>query len=85
LSASFVSDATRIHVEGLVVDEQYRGQGIGKKLMLFVEAFAEQFSPVIIDLTSGARRAADGSHEFYKNLGYANEGPKAKLYFRKML
>jgi len=53
--------------------------------MLFVEAFAEQFSPVIIDLTSGARRAADGSHEFYKNLGYANEGPKAKLYFRKML
>lgn len=54
-------------------------------LMLFVEAFAEQFSPVIIDLTSGARRAADGSHEFYKNLGYANEGPKAKLYFRKML
>jgi GNAT superfamily N-acetyltransferase len=84
-SKSFVSNKIRIHIEGLVVDKDYRGQGIGKKLMIFVEEFAKQFGPVIIDLTSGLRRAKDGSHEFYKVLGYHNEGPMAKLYLRKEL
>lgn len=82
-SISFVSSKTRIHIEGLVVDEHYRGQSIGKKLMIFVEKFAKKFSPCIIDLTSGARRAKDGSHEFYKVLGYQNEGYMEKLYLRK--
>ncbi len=82
-SIFFVSSKTRIHIEGLVVDEHYRGQGIGKKLMVFVEEFAKKFSPCIIDLTSGVRRAKDGSHEFYKALGYKNEGYMAKLYLRK--
>lgn len=81
----FVSDATRIRIEGLVVDQKYRGQGIGKMLMVFMEEVAKKFSPVIIDLTSGLRRAQDGSHEFYKSLGYQNEGPMAKVYFRKIL
>lgn len=84
-SVLFVSDAARMRVEGLIVDEKYRGQGVGKKLMMFLEEFAKKFSPVIIDLTSGLRRAQDGSHEFYKRLGYENEGPMAKVYFRKFL
>ena len=84
-SKLFVSDATRIRIEGLVVDQKYRGQGVGKKLMVFMEDIAKQLSPVIIDLTSGLRRAQDGSHEFYKSLGYQNEGPMAKVYFRKSL
>jgi GNAT superfamily N-acetyltransferase len=79
----FVSDKTRIHVEGLVVDERYRGQGIGKKLMVFVEDVATTYSPAVIDLTSGRRRATDGSHSFYKSLGYRNEGPMEKVYLRK--
>ena len=73
----------RFHIESLVVNEKYRGCGIGKKLMLFVEDIARKFSPAIIDLTSGLRRAKDGSHEFYKALGYNNEGHMAKLYLRK--
>ncbi|STX42823.1 acetyltransferase [Legionella donaldsonii] len=81
----FVSSKVRIHVEGLVVDNQYRGQGIGKKLMHFLEDYARAFCPCIIDLTSGQRRAKDGSHDFYKKLGYLNEGPMAKYYFRKEL
>jgi GNAT superfamily N-acetyltransferase len=84
-STIFVIDKIRIHIEALVVNEHYRGQGIGKKLIDFIEDFAKQFSPVVIDLTSGVRRAKDGSHEFYKNLGYQNEGHMAKLYFRKEL
>jgi hypothetical protein len=48
--------------------------------MIFFEAIAAQHAPVIIELTSGLRRASDGSHAFYKRLGYQNEGPAAKLY-----
>lgn len=51
--------------------------------MQFVENYARQFSPAIIDLTSGLRRASEGTHEFYKKLGYKNEGLMAKLYLRK--
>lgn len=79
----FVSDKSRFRIEGLVVSENHRGKGIGKKLMLFVEAIAKNHSPAIVDLTSGLRRSSDGSHEFYKRLGYQNTGPMAKLYFRK--
>lgn len=82
-SQLIVSDATRFHIEALAVMSEYRGLGAGTKLMKFVEEIAGQSSPSIVDLTSGQRRAKDGSHEFYKRLGYANEGHMAKLYFRK--
>ncbi len=82
-SKLFVSDTVRIHIEGLVVDKDYRGKAVGKKLMLFAEEYARSFGPAIIDLTSGLRRASDGSHQFYDKLGYKNEGLMAKLYLRK--
>jgi hypothetical protein len=52
-----------------------------------LDPFIELFITIgiIIDLTSGLRRAKAGSHEFYKNLGYKNEGYMAKLYLRKEL
>jgi GNAT superfamily N-acetyltransferase len=76
---------TRFNIEGLVVDESHRGKGIGKKLMVFVEEIASAFSPSVIDVTSGIRRAKEGTHEFYKRLGYKHDGPKAKIFFRKEL
>jgi GNAT superfamily N-acetyltransferase len=79
----FVSPKTRFHVEGLVVDLEHRKQGIGKKLVTFLEDYAKEFRPCIIDLTSGIRRSQQGTHEFYKALGYQNEGVMAKLYLRK--
>ena len=82
-SKLFVVNKIRFHLEGVVVDECYRGQGIGKKLMTFLEEVAQQSCPVIIDLCSGLRRSKDGTHEFYKSLGYCNEGQMAKLYLRK--
>ena len=72
-------------VDGLVVSASHRGTGIGKKLMQFVEDIARQNSPVIIDLTSSPSRARDGAHEFYKRIGYQNEGATAKLYLQKEL
>jgi len=81
----FVNDKVRFHIEGLVVDEKYQGRGIGKKLMKFVEDMASAHAPCIIDLKSGLRRAKAGTHDFYKTLGYINEGEMAKLYLRKEL
>jgi len=83
-SILIVSPAIRLHIEGLVVEENYRGNGIGKALMLHVENIAKLNSPCIVDLTSGKRRAKDGSHEFYASLGYHNEGYMAKKYLRKI-
>ena len=80
-----ISDATRFSIVGIVVSTNHRNMGIGKKLMKFVEDIAKQHSPAIIDLTSGLRRAKDGTHEFYKRIGYKNEGHMAKLYLRKEL
>ncbi len=51
--------------------------------MQFVEDYARILGPAIIDLTSGLRRLASGSHHFYDKLGYKNEGLMAKLYLRK--
>jgi GNAT superfamily N-acetyltransferase len=81
----FVSDTVRFHIEALIVSARHRGKGIGKKLMAWVERVAQQHAPAVIDLTSGLRRASDGSHAFYKRLGYHNDGPMAKLYLRKEL
>ncbi|MGD9109205.1 MAG: GNAT family N-acetyltransferase [Gammaproteobacteria bacterium] len=82
-SMLFVLPKVRLRIEGIVVDNKYRRRGVGKKLMRFVEDVAKELSPCVIDLTSGLRRKKDGSHEFYKSLGYANEGYMAKLYLRK--
>jgi ribosomal protein S18 acetylase RimI-like enzyme len=84
-SSLFVLDKTRFHVEAIVVSNEFRGWGIGKQLMLYLEKFAADYSPVIIDLTSGLRRAGEGTNDFYKKLGYKNEGHMAKLYLRKEL
>jgi len=84
-SHRLISDVTRLHIEALVVDAAFRNQGIGKRLINFVEEIALTLSPSLVDLTSGLRRAKDGIHDFYKNLGYKNEGHMAKLYLRKEL
>ena len=60
-SKLFVSDTDRIHIEGLVVDKENRGKNIGQALMMFVEENVKSQNPVIIDLTSGIRRAPEYS------------------------
>ncbi len=84
-SALFVSSKVRTHIEALVVDQHFRKQGIGKKLMELVEKKAFESGSTLVDLTSGQRRAKDGSHDFYNSLGYVNKGPMSKFYFRKEL
>ncbi|SHN56246.1 GNAT family N-acetyltransferase [Desulfovibrio litoralis] len=67
-------------IENVVVSESYRGQGIGKMLMLELEAIAYSNKCALIILVSGnARKEA---HTFYENLGYPMvKGFKKKLTY----
>ena len=69
----------------LVVDELHRGKGFGKQLISYIEQHAEAVGCVIIELTSGLRRASMGTHRFYQSLGYQNTGELEKVYLRKKL
>jgi len=82
---SFVYQGLMYRVTALAVDQNARRQGIGQRLMQHVEELAKMNNGRLIDLTSGLRRAQDGSHHFYRALGYDNEGHMAKLYLRKEL
>lgn len=84
-SQFFIFDKLRFYIEMLVVDERYRDHGVGTKLIGFVEDFARTIGPSVVDLTSSVRREKDGTHTFYKKLGYKNEREREKRYFRKEL
>ena len=55
-------------VAGLVVDKDYRGQGVGKQLLTAVEDWAREMGCGFIGLRSNIIRKE--AHTFYKNLGY---------------
>lgn len=74
-----------VHVIDLVVDEEYRGKGVGSKLLKCVEDAYSNEKIKIITLTTYEYQAP----EFYKKLGYSveyireNENQKLKKYFLK--
>ena len=74
---------TKFRLDSLVVDQSCRGRGIGHALMLEFERRCRAAAPAVVELTSGVRRERDGTHRFYRALGYRNEGLMAKLYLRK--
>ena len=57
---------------GLVVDEGWRGQGIGRMLLEAVEGWLKELGASLLLITSGLHRAE--AHEFYRHLGYAETG-----------
>jgi len=69
----------RATVESVRVDEKYRGQGIGKELMLFAINRAREEKCVSMQLTTNADRT--DAHRFYENLGFKGKhlGMKLKL------
>jgi GNAT superfamily N-acetyltransferase len=52
----------------LVVDERYRGQGVGQSLVIAAEARARAAGCVKLEITSSRYRRR--THEFYEQLGY---------------
>ena len=69
----------RATVESVRVDEKYRGQGIGRELMLFAINRAREEKCVSMQLTTNADRP--DAHRFYENLGFKGThlGMKLKL------
>lgn len=69
----------QLEVTGVVVDEQVRSQGVGKKLLLEAERVCHEWGFKKIRLTSNIKRA--DAHRFYFNLGYTQ--PKTSHLFEK--
>ena len=71
----------RAHLGGLVVDEQYRGQKVGRTLLARAEDWArEQGCAEMVLRSRHTRRRA---HAFYEGLGYART--KTQHVFRREL
>jgi GNAT superfamily N-acetyltransferase len=71
----------RAEVAALVVDEDYRSQGVGRALMARAEEWALERGCRFVHLRSKMSRAA--AHAFYEGLGY--EHFKTQKAFRKDL
>ena len=71
----------RATVESVRVDEKYRGQGIGKELMLFAINRAKEQNCVSMQLTTNAERT--DAHRFYENLGFKGTHLGMKLNLKK--
>jgi ribosomal protein S18 acetylase RimI-like enzyme len=59
-------------VEDVCVDEQLRGQGIGKAMMRFAMRFAREHGCYKLALSSNAAR--ERAHAFYRSLGFEQHG-----------
>ncbi|ACS99381.1 GNAT family N-acetyltransferase [Paenibacillus sp. JDR-2] len=69
-------------VENVVVNPDYRGQGVGKMLMKRLEQFAEErVCSYIIFVSSGYREKA---HQFYRALGYSSDNQGFKKQLREL-
>lgn len=67
-------------VEDVVVDSEYRQQGVGRALMQYVEEYARNHNCSYIMLITDTDRV--GPQNFYKSLGYKTDEYKA---FKKHL
>ncbi|HZZ64395.1 MAG TPA: GNAT family N-acetyltransferase [Candidatus Baltobacteraceae bacterium] len=76
-----VTSRNRAHVEGLVVEDEYRGNGIGRLLLERAETWARRNGCTRVRLLSNAVRTR--AHSFYHRLGY--EAIKREYVFEKPL
>ena len=69
----------RATVESVRVDERFRGQGIGRELMLWAIERARTDGCISMQLTTNSER--EDAHRFYRNLGFTSShiGMKLKL------
>lgn len=79
---SYEHDVCYIKIAILVVDEDYRGKGIGKKLIQEAEKWAKLQDITTITLNSGNREERKSAHDFYQHLGYL---PKSIGFFKDLV
>lgn len=76
----FVRSNSILYVTYVAVDENYRKQGIGRKLLSKVEEMCLEQGCFAIELTSANFRT--GAHAFYESLGYTEK--KTTLYIKEI-
>jgi ribosomal protein S18 acetylase RimI-like enzyme len=64
-----IPSGEKVWIEDVVVDEQERGKGIGKEMVLFAIGFARSKGFKAIELTSRPSRVA--ANRLYQKLGFA--------------
>jgi len=67
----------RATVESVRVDKKYRGQGIGRELMLWSIERAKEEGCISMQLTTNADR--EDAHRFYRDLGFKGSHLGMKL------
>ena len=82
---TFVSEGRCLHIEAIIIDEKYRNKGIGKKFIKAAEDFARSNNCIYSELITLDKRRKDGTHDFYKNLGYEDSEKTNISYFCKDL
>lgn len=70
-----------VRIVALVVDSNYRKQGIGKKLIASAEEWAEDQGANRLVLNSGNRSERNEAHQFYTNRGFE---AKATGYYKTL-
>lgn len=78
---SWEFDEGYLRIQALVVDQAYRGQGVGKRLIAAIEDLAKQHDIKLIQVNSGNREERLPAHAFYQNFGFDNYS----IGFRKYL
>jgi GNAT superfamily N-acetyltransferase len=63
-----ITDSGRADIEGLVVEDEYRGNGVGRLLVGAAEEWARKRGCTSLRLVANVVR--ERAHEFYKRLGY---------------
>jgi ribosomal protein S18 acetylase RimI-like enzyme len=76
-----IEDHGFLQVASLVVDEDARGKGLGKDLMIYAELRAAQMQLRIVGLYSRIQRL--DAHKFYERIGYSKA--KESYFFKKDL
>jgi GNAT superfamily N-acetyltransferase len=76
-----ITDSGRADIEGLVVEDEYRSNGIGRLLVEAAEGWARRRGCTSMRLVSNVVR--ERAHEFYKRLGY--DVLKTQHAFKKSL
>jgi len=69
LIGEYVEAEAFVVIGGLVVDREYRNQGIGRRLLACSEEWAVQHGCSVVRLSSSTTRTA--AHEFYRRVGYS--------------